>query len=67
MIDYAAYRYPIEFIPAEKRHGILPEHNICSIAPATSSDDDFITGNGSQRIHASGRPYDDEMSFTQER
>ena len=66
MIDYAAYRYPIEFIPAEKRHGILPEHNICSIAPATSSDDDFITGNGSQRIHASGRPYDDEMSFTQE-
>jgi len=66
MIDYAAYRYPIEFIPAEKRYGILPEHSICSIAPANSSDDDFITGNGSQRIHASGRPYDDEMSFTQE-
>ncbi len=66
MIDYAAYRYPIEYIPVEKRRGILPEHSICSIVPAGSAEDNFITGNGSQRIHAAGRPYSEEMSITQE-
>ncbi len=66
MIDYARlpYRYP--YIPAEKRFGVVPEHSICSISPAEEPSDDFITGNGSLRVQASGRPYSDEMAYTQE-
>lgn len=66
MIDFEKMKYTYPFIPVEKRAAILPEHNICSIAPATESADDFITGDGSLRLQASGRPYSDEMSYTQE-
>lgn len=63
MIDFAKMEEKIPYIPVEKRYGILPEHNICSISPAEDSSDSFITGNGPLRIHDSGRPYDNEMSF----
>jgi hypothetical protein len=66
MIDFAKLEYPLPYIPIEKRHDILPEHNICSISPADEPSDYFITGSGSLRIAASGRPYSDEMSYTQE-
>lgn len=66
MIDYASLQYPLPYIPVEKRADILPRHSICSIAPATETSDDFITGNGSLRVQASGRPYSDTMAYTQE-
>ncbi len=66
MIDFAKMAYPIPYIPVEERRNLLPEHNICSISPADESSDYFITGNGTLRIHASGRPYSDEMIFSEE-
>ena len=66
MIDFAKLEYPYPYIPAERRRGLLPEHSICSIAPAEDSADDFITGNGALRVQASGRPYTEEMAYTQE-
>ncbi|MBO4656665.1 MAG: glycoside hydrolase N-terminal domain-containing protein, partial [Bacteroidales bacterium] len=65
-IDTKKLEYTIPYIPVEKRSSILPKHNICSIAPAEESSDYFITGNGSLRIQASGQPYNDVMSYTQE-
>ena len=65
-IDTKKLEYSIPYIPVEKRSTILPKHNICSIAPADESSDYFITGNGSLRIQASGQPYNDVMSYTQE-
>ena len=65
-IDTKKIEYKIPYIPVEKRAAILPEHNICSIAPAEEPSDYFITGNGSLRIQASGQPYHDVMSYTQE-
>lgn len=66
MIDYARYHYAIPYLPVEQRYDILPEHSICSISPADTSADDFITGNGALRVQSSGHPYHDEMAFTQE-
>ena len=40
MIDVKKLAYPYPYIPAERRSAILPEHNICSIAPADEPDDD---------------------------
>jgi len=54
-IDTRKLEYPIPYIPVEQRATILPQHSICSIAPAAESSDDFITGNGSLRIQAPGR------------
>ncbi|MBO7552143.1 MAG: glycoside hydrolase N-terminal domain-containing protein, partial [Fibrobacter sp.] len=65
-IDTKKLEYSIPYIPVEKRSTILPKHNICSIAPAEDPSDYFITGNGSLRIQASGLPYNDVMSYTQE-
>ena len=65
-IEFAKMDYPYPYIPAEKRRDMLPEHNICSISPALEPSDDFITGSGSLRLQASGRPYTEEMSYTQE-
>ena len=65
-IDTRKLEYAIPYIPVEKRSTILPEHNICSIAPAEDPSDYFITGSGSLRIQASGRPYNDVMSYTHE-
>ena len=65
-IDFAKTEYPYAYIPAEKRRGILPEHNICSISPAQEPSDDFITGNGELRVQVSGRPYTEEISYTRE-
>ena len=65
-IEFAKMDYPYPYIPAEKRRDMLPEHNICSISPALEPSDDFITGSGSLRLQVSGRPYTEEMSYTQE-
>lgn len=66
MIDFTSLQYPLPYIPVEKRADILPRHSICSIAPAAETSDDFITGNGSLRVQASGRPYSDTIAYTQE-
>ena len=66
MIAFAKMNYPIPYIPADRRYDLLPEHSICSIAPADITADDFITGNGTLRVESAGRPYDDEMAYTQE-
>ena len=34
MIDFSKLEYPYPYIPVEKRYDLLPEHCICSIAPA---------------------------------
>ena len=65
-IDTKKLEYPIPYIPVEKRAAILPKHNICSIAPAGEPSDYFITGNGFLRIQASGQPYNEVMTYTQE-
>ena len=65
-IDTKKLEYPIPYIPVEKRAAILPKHNICSIAPAGEPSDFFITGNGFLRIQASGQPYNEVMTYTQE-
>ena len=65
-IDTKKLEYPIPYIPVEKRASILPKHNICSIAPAGEPSDYFITGNGFLRIQASGQPYNEVMTYTQE-
>ena len=65
-IDTRKLEYPIPYIPVEKRAAILPKHNICSIAPAGEPSDNFITGNGFLRIQASGQPYNEVMTYTQE-
>ena len=65
-IDTKKLDYPIPYIPVEKRAGILPKHNICSIAPAAESSDNFITGSGFLRLQASGQPYNEVMTYTQE-
>ena len=66
MIEFASMKYPLPYMPVEKRASVLPYHSICSIAPAEETADDFITGNGSLRVQASGRPYSDTMAYTQE-
>ena len=65
-IDTKKLEYPIPYIPVEGRATILPKHNICSIAPAAESSDDFITGNGTLRLQTSGQPYNEVMSYTHE-
>ena len=65
-IDTRKLEYTIPYIPVEKRSTILPKHNICSIAPAGEFSDNFITGNGTLRMQASGQPYNEVMTYTQE-
>ncbi|MCQ2131690.1 MAG: hypothetical protein MJY94_09960, partial [Bacteroidales bacterium] len=65
-IDTRKLDYSIPYIPVEQRSTILPKHNICSIAPAAESSDNFITGNGTLRMQTSGQPYNEVMTYTQE-
>ena len=65
-IETKKLEYSIPYIPVEKRSAILPKHNICSIAPAGESSDNFITGSGTLRIQTSGQPYNDVVTYTQE-
>ena len=65
-IDTKKLEYPIPYIPVEQRSTILPKHNICSIAPANEPSDNFITGSGSLLLQASGQPYNEVMTYTQE-
>ena len=50
----------------EKRKALLPLHNVCSLYPADSGRDVFMTGNGIGRVDMTGDPYDEAMSFTHE-
>ncbi|MBO7622593.1 MAG: hypothetical protein J6S64_00995, partial [Bacteroidales bacterium] len=65
-IDTKKLELAIPYIPVEKRSGILPKHNICSIAPAEESADYFFTGSGVLRLQASGQPYNEVMNYTHE-
>jgi alpha-L-fucosidase 2 len=65
-IDFKRLEYPYPFIPADARRAILPERNVCSIAPADEQSDYFYTGNGSHKADVSGRPYSDECVISQE-
>lgn len=60
------YVYPYDYIPPAARD-FLPPRSVCSIAPAQDSADNLFTGNGSHRLDAAGRPYDEEFIVTQER
>lgn len=53
-------------MPVQLRREVLPQRNVCCLAPAEEASDFFYTGNGSHRIDVSGRPYDDEIAVTQE-
>ena len=53
-------------MPLQQRGAFLPERSVCSVAPAQDPSDDLYTGNGSHRIDLAGRPYDDEITVTQE-
>ena len=53
-------------MPIDLRKTLLPERNVCSAYPAYESADFMYTGNGSNRIDIAGRPYDDEITVTQE-
>ena len=65
-IDHSAFVPQIPYIPFEKRQSLLPKYNVCSIFPSTDPADDFVTGNGFMRLQASGRPFDDEIAYTEE-
>lgn len=62
----AAYHFPYKAASRETRKNILPQRNICSLYPASKTDDAFVTGNGRQRISIFGDPYCDSLAFTQE-
>ena len=59
-------QYPYPFLPVEKRAALLPQRNVCSVAPAGESSDYLYSGNGSHRIDVSGHPYHDELAVIQE-
>ncbi|MBQ3880322.1 MAG: glycoside hydrolase N-terminal domain-containing protein, partial [Oscillospiraceae bacterium] len=58
--------YPYAYMPVEKRRGILPKHNVCSIAPAEDRSDSLYSGSGLYRIDVNGKPFADEITVTQE-
>lgn len=58
------YTYP--YMSVEDRKKRLPERNVCSVAPAVDPADYMYTGNGSHRVDAAGRPFDDEIVIVQE-
>ncbi|MCI9143304.1 MAG: hypothetical protein HFH87_11895 [Lachnospiraceae bacterium] len=60
------FAYEYEYMPVEKRYGILPERNVCSVKPAAEQSDYFYTGNGSHRMDIAGEPYRDKIVVTQE-
>lgn len=59
-------KYPYSYMKVEDRKEILPERNVCSIAPSKEKADYFYTGNGSHRVDVSGNPFDEEIIVTQE-
>ena len=65
MIAHATLKYPLPYIPVEKRT-FLPRHNVCSIAPAEDASDNFITGNGALRMQMTGRPYHEVVTYGHE-
>ena len=58
--------YPCPVMPPEKRMALLPERNICSLAPAVDPADALFSGNGSHRIDVTGAPYRDGLSADME-
>ena len=59
-------QYPYPFLPVEKRAALLPQRNVCSVAPAGESSDYLYSGNGSHRNDVSGHPYHAELAVIQE-
>ena len=58
--------YPYPPMPPEKRRELLPERNICSLAPAADPADALFSGNGSHRIDVTGQPYRDGLTANME-
>ena len=55
---------PYPFMDIEGRKKILPERNVCSIAPAEISLNAFNTGNGRIQISLLGDPYKESFSVS---
>src|SRR5690606_33612365 len=60
------YKHKYQAMPLENRKNILPERNVCSLAPSQDYADCISTGNGYQRIDVLGDPYNEELAFWQE-
>ncbi|MBO4676001.1 MAG: glycoside hydrolase N-terminal domain-containing protein [Oscillospiraceae bacterium] len=58
--------YPWPFLPPEERSALLPERNICSLAPAADPADALFSGNGSHRIDVTGDPLVDGLTANME-
>ena len=58
--------YIYEPVKMDKRKEILPERNICSIAPAKEWEDAFFTRNGVQKINLLGDPENEIIVFKHE-
>lgn len=65
-IELKPYKHKYQAMPLENRKNILPERNVCSLAPSQDYADCISTGNGYQRIDVLGDPYNEELAFWQE-
>ena len=63
-LKHLSYPYPV--MPPEQRMELLPERNICSLAPAADPADALFSGNGSHRIDVTGEPYRDGLTANME-
>ena len=58
--------YPYPVMPLPRRAELLPERNICSLAPAEDPSDALFSGNGSHCIDVTGQPYRDGLTANME-
>ena len=58
--------YPYPVLPLSARADLLPERNVCSLAPAEDPADALFTGNGSHRIDVTGDPLADGLTANME-
>ena len=58
--------WPYPVMPPARRRTLLPERNICSLAPAEDPADALFSGNGSHRIDVTGDPYRDGLTANME-
>ena len=58
--------YPYDPLSLEKRKALLPERSVCSLFPAETGREVFMTGNGIQRADMTGDPYRERITFTHE-
>lgn len=64
--NLVAFELPYEPLSLEERKKLLPERNVCSLYPAESGREVFMTGNGVQRLDMTGDPYRESMTITHE-